>query len=586
MMSALLGNARGGALEGGAMPGSLQADDLPLERMYRWERQRPHSVFLTQPYDGGKIREWTWAQAMAEVRRVAYWLKAQAWEPGSRVAILSKNCAFWILADAAIWMAGYVSVPIFPSLKAQSIRKILEHCEAKACFLGATDEREAGEAGIPPNLARVRLPTAPAGDGLKWEDLTAANPLVEGCPVRSADDLSTIIYTSGTTGNPKGVMHRFANCAYDAKVLSAQIHLTSETRVLSYLPLAHIVERTMEGTAFYCGFHIYFTEGLETFLADLERAKPTVFLSVPRLLLKFQQGVFAKIRADRLALLLRIPLLNLRVRKGILRKLGLENVVTAASGAAPLPPETLVWYRQLGLNLMEGYGMTETWVTHLPALGSVRPGYVGGAIVGVDARVDEAGELLIRSPMNMLGYYKDPEGTRRCFTEDGFFRTGDLARIDADGQLQIVGRLKEQFKTSKGKYVAPAPIERQLLAHPVVEACCLMGAGLPRPFAVVLLAEETRKVTRLAADRAIVEHTLQNLLNSVNNQLDPHERLGFMAVAEGPWTVSNGLVTPTLKIKRNVLEHRYQPCIEEWMRQNRPVVWETPDGDGGAMLST
>jgi len=567
------------------MSGGLNADDLPLERIFRWERERPQSVFLTQPLGGGKIREWTWAQAVAEIRRIAHWLMSQGWEPGSRVAILSKNCAWWILADAAIWMAGHVSVPIFPSHRPQSIRKILEHCEAKACFLGATEEMDDDDSGIPPNVVTVCLPTAGYASGPTWEGLVATCPPVDGCPVRPPDHLSTIIYTSGTTGNPKGVMHRFAGCAYDAKVLSHRVGLNSETRVLSYLPLAHIVERVMEGTAFYCGFHIYFAERIETFLSDLERAKPTVFLSVPRLLLKFQQGVFAKIREDRLARLLRIPLLNRPVRKNILRKLGLQNVVSAASGAAPLPPETLLWYRSLGLNLMEGYGMTETWVTHLPVPGSVRAGFVGSAVEGVEAKLDEHHELLIRSPMNMLGYYKDPEATRASFTEDGFFRTGDLARIDMDGQLQIVGRLKEQFKTSKGKYVAPAPIESQLLAHPVVEACCLMGAGLPRPFAVVLLAEETRKAVRQASERATVEHTLQDLLKNVNSHLDPHEQLGFVAVAEGPWTVSNGFVTPTLKIKRNVLEHRYQPCAEEWMRQNRAVVWEATSG-GAAMVSS
>src|SRR5262249_43044049 len=148
-----------------------------------------------------------------------------------------------------------------------------------------------------------------------------------------------------------------------------------------------------------------------------------------------------------------------QVRKRALAKLGLDTVQNAACGAAPLPTEILMWYRRLGLNLAEGYGMTETLITHLPAPGSMRPGYVGSAIPGVEAKVTEDGELLIRSPMNMLGYYRQPEATRASFTEDGFFRTGDLARIEPDGQLKIIGRVKEQFKTSKGKYVMPAPIE-------------------------------------------------------------------------------------------------------------------------------
>jgi long-chain acyl-CoA synthetase len=371
-------------------------------------------------------------------------------------------------------------------------------------------------------------------------------------------------------------MHSFDTFGYDAKVLAGLINLNARERVLSYLPLAHIVERAgMEGTAIYLGYRVFFSEGIDTFLADLSRARPTIFLSVPRLLLKFQQGVFAKIPERKLERLLRIPILNRAVRKRVLRKLGLDTVLNAACGAAPLPQEILLWYRKLGLNLAEGYGMTETLITHLPAPGSVRPGYVGCAIPGVEAKVSTDQELLIRSPMNMLGYYKNPESTQASFTPDGFFRTGDLARIEPDGQLKIIGRVKEQFKTSKGKYVMPTPIESQLLAHPVVDACCLMGAGLPRPFAVVLLAEETRKATVRPMERATVEQTLLDLMNTVNTQLDPHEQLSFVAVAEGPWTVGNGFITPTLKIKRNVLELRYQPCVDDWLKQNRPIVWES-----------
>ncbi len=559
------------------MPGNLSADDLPLQRIYKWERERPEAIFLTQPYGGGKVRDWTWGQSVAEIRRIAEWLKAQNWEPGSRVAILSRNCAWWIMADLAIWMAGHVTVPIYPSLKAQSIRQILEHSEARACFLGATDEAEATLAGVPPSVTCVRFPTATPNDCPSWEVLVTANRPIPGYPTRAGDELSTIIYTSGTTGTPKGVMHSFNTLGYDAKVLAALIKLNDKERVLSYLPLAHIVERAgMEGTAVYLGYRVFFSEGVDTFLADLARARPTIFLSVPRLLLKFQQGVFAKIPERKLERLLRIPILNRAVRKRVLHKLGLDTVINAACGAAPLPTEILLWYRKLGLNLAEGYGMTETLITHLPAPGSVRPGYVGSAIPGVEAKLSEDQELLIRSPMNMLGYYKNPESTKACFTADGFFRTGDLARIDPDGQLKIVGRLKEQFKTSKGKYVMPTPIESQLLAHPVVDACCLMGAGMAHPFAVVLLADEARK----SAARATVEQTLLDLMNTVNTQLDPHEQLSFVAVAQGPWTVGNGFITPTLKIKRSVLESRYQPCVDEWMRQNRPVVWESPPAEG------
>ena len=410
---------------------------------------------------------------------------------------------------------------------------------------------------------------------------------MEASPVRPASDLATIIYTSGTTGLPKGVMHGFAAFSYNVKTVTDLYGFTSELRILSYLPLAHIVERIGTESLFIrLGAHIFFTEGLETFLTDLQRARPTLFLSVPRLLLKFQQGVFAKIPKAKLDRLLRIPILRGIVKRRILHQLGLGTVHLAACGAAPLPPDILTWYRDLGLNLAEGYGMTETSVTNLPAPGTVRPGYVGRGIDGVEMKLAENGELLIRSPMNMLGYYKDPRATRESFTEDGFFRTGDLASIAPDGQLRIIGRVKEQFKTSKGKYVAPAPIESMLVAHPSVEASCLMGAGMPSPFAVLLLSDEARKRCADPKARAELEESLLAQMGKVNARLDPHERVKFLAIADGPWNIGNGLMTPTLKIRRSVLEARYQALVDDWNERNQPVVWESaPPGRSAAYVA-
>jgi long-chain acyl-CoA synthetase len=556
---------------------TIPSDYLPLERIYRWERERAGEIVLAQPYDGGKLRDWTWAQAVGEVRRMAEWLRRQDWEPGSRIAILSRNCAWWVMADLAIWMAGHVSVPVYPSLRAQSVRQILDHCEPKACFLGATDEKESVRLGIPENVTTIAFPTA-GTTGLKtWDDIVSTCPPIQGNPTRPADDLATIIYTSGTTGVPKGVMHRFAALAYLADRLAKVLSLSSGERYLSYLPLAHIVERTgMETVTFYLGSRMFFTEGLETFVADLHRARPTLFLSVPRLLLKFQQGVFAKVPKHKLERLLHVPLLNLYLKKKILHQLGLGTVRFAACGAAPLPPDLLMWYRGLGLDLAEGYGMTEILITHLGRPGAVRPGYVGPPIDdGVEAKLGEGNELLVRSPMNMLGYYRDPQSTAASFDADGFFRTGDVCVIEPDGQLRIIGRIKEQFKTSKGKYVAPAPIESKLTANPDVEACCLMGAGMPSPFAIVLLSPDARARCADPAAREVLEQSLRTQMEEVNATLDPHERVAFVAIVEGPWSVGNGLVTPTLKIKRAALEDRYETLIEQWKTLDRPIVWET-----------
>jgi long-chain acyl-CoA synthetase len=554
---------------------TLTDSDLPLQSLYRWEREAPDCVFLTQPYSGGKLREWTWAQMAGEVRRMAAYLREQNWEPGTRVGILSKNCAWWIMADLAIWMAGHVTVPVFPSLMPHSVRKILEHSEAKGCFFGDTDDPEVPRLGIPGEVRRIALPTAPASAAVAWADVVSTVRPMSESPTRPAGDLATIIYTSGTTGAPKGVMHSFSALACDALSLRATVNATSADRFLSYLPLAHVVERSgLEVTSLLVGSRIFFVETVNTFLDDLRRAQATIFLSVPRLLVKFQQNVFQKISKEKLNKRLRIPLLRHVVKKKILSALGLGTVRIAASGAAPLPEDVLLWYRGLGLPLAEGYGMTETLITHLPKHTQVRPGYVGPALDGVETRLSETGELLVKSPMNMMGYYKEPEASRTAFDGDGYFRTGDLVRIDPDGQTRIIGRVKEQFKTSKGKYVAPAPIESRLAEHPAVESCCLMGSGLPSPFALVVLNAEARARCEGAAARKAMEESLEAQLTSLNAGLDPHERVAFVAVVPEPWTIDNELITPTLKIRRSKVEQRYLSRFDEWRNSNHRVVWD------------
>jgi long-chain acyl-CoA synthetase len=548
-------------------------EDLLLQRVYRWERERADRIFLTQP-SVGWVREWTWAQAINESRRMAAYLKAQAWEPGSPVAILSKNSAWWIMADLAIWMAGHVSVPIYPSLRAQTVRQILEHSGARACFVGDVEKETAPACGTP-GPAWIALPNAAADIDVGWEPLIEASRPISGCPVRDADEIATIIYTSGTTGNPKGVMHRFRGFGQNAKILAERLKLNNEQRMLSYLPLAHILERVGgEALSLRLATHLYFSEGIETFLKDLARARPTVFLSVPRLLVKFQQGVFAKLPKEKLDRLLRIPAVRMLVKRKILRQLGLDRVDMVACGGAPLPPEIFVWYRKLGVHLSEGYGMTETMVTHLPLPEAVRTGCVGPPLDGVETRVSDSGELLIRSGMNMAGYYREPELTREAFTDDGFFRTGDIVAIESDGQMKIVGRIKEQFKTSKGKYVAPAPIESKLMEHPAVESCCLMGSGQPSPFAMIVLSEQVRKRCIDPEVRRDLERSLLKRMQEVNAELDPFERISMIVVADGPWTIGNGLITPTLKIRRGVVEDRYRRLVEQWTVHSG-VVWES-----------
>nr|MBP7661726.1 AMP-binding protein [Burkholderiaceae bacterium] len=275
--------------------------------------------------------------------------------------------------------------------------------------------------------------------------------------------------------------------------------------------------------------------------------------------------------------LLKIPIVRGIVRKKVLGALGLDQCTFAAGGAAPMPPDLLRWYEALGLPIVEVYGMTENCgLSHATLPGVQRPGTVGKPYEGVQARIDPAnGEIQMKSPGLMLGYYKEPELTRQALTEDGWLHTGDKGALDAEGNLRITGRVKDLFKTSKGKYVAPAPIEDRLVMHAVVEACVVTGANLGQPLGIVMLNPEAALRARNDADRDEIEASLAGHLKRINAALDPHEQLDCLVVVTTPWTVDNGFVTPTFKVKRNRIEEVYAAHFERWSGARRTVIWES-----------
>ncbi len=397
-----------------------------------------------------------------------------------------------------------------------------------------------------------------------------------GNPVRPADELCTIMYTSGTTGMPKGVMHSFGGFAWSITAGLKRVPLNSTSRMLSYLPLSHIVERMLvEHGLLATGMQLFFAESLETFALDLQRAQPTVFFSVPRLWVKFKQGVNHKLPQAKLDRLLKLPIIGGLVRRKVLKALGLDKCLFAAGGAAPMPPELMRWYDRLGLDLVEGYGMTENFaVSHATLPGKQRPGTVGLPYEGVQSRIDPVnGEIQMKSPGLMMGYYKEPGLTKDAYTEDGWLHTGDKGSLDAEGNLKITGRVKDLFKTSKGKYVAPAPIEDRLAMHDAIEACAVTGANLGQPLGIVMLNAEGIAQARQAEGRQALEASLGAHLQAVNDKLDPHEQLDCLVLVTTPWSVDNGFITPTFKIKRNRVEEAYAGSYERWVGARRKIVW-------------
>ncbi len=545
---------------------------LPLERAYFWEKHDPSSVFLTQPISG-IARDWTWAQTMSEARRMASYLQSQNWPPGSRIIILSRNCAWWIMADLAVWMAGHTSAPLYTSMSLQSVEHAMQHADPVACFIGPTDNAELASIAGDASLTYIRFPNAPNVQAKDWEDIIRAEKPLAGFPQRKPDDVATIIYTSGTTGIPKGVMHGFMAFPYFAKGVFEAVGDTRE-RCLSYLPLAHIAERALvETSGLYFGWHLFFCEGIPTFLADLQRAKATVFFSVPRLYTKLQQQVLEKIPQSKLEGLLHFPVVSTLTKMKVLGRLGLGHVHLATSGSAALPPELQTWYRNLGLALVEGYGTTETGITHTPPGGRFKPGYVGQSVPGVETKLDENKQVLLKSPMNALGYFKDSEATKALFTSDGFVRTGDIGEIDSEGWLKIRGRLKEQFKTTKGKFVTPSSIEMKLSTNSAVDNCVVMGAGLDAPYAVIVLSPSARAMLRDPEGKRSVEQSLDTALTAINAQMEHYEQLRFLALVNCNWTLEQGFLTPTMKLKRHALEVHYQPLVSGWLAQNKSIVW-------------
>lgn len=546
-----------------------------LDYAYAHEQATPDKVYLTQPTGGGKVVDYTWAQCMDQARRMAAHLLSLGLPPASHIAILSKNCAHCFVAELAIWMAGHATVEIFPTEEPETIRFVLEHSESKLLFVGKLDNWEHQASGVPASMPRIAFPLAPPNAGVQWDTLAGGQSPLPGQPARAGDELAMLIYTSGSTGQPKGVMHCFANVTRAAEIMVKAISCGPDDRYLSYLPLAHVVERSyVECGSLVAGCHVYFAESLSTFVEDIKRARPTLFLSVPRLWLKFQLGVFEKMSPKVLNTLLAIPLLSKLLGRKVLSGLGLEHVRLAGSGSAPTPPELIAWYRSLGLNLMEGYGMSEDFaLSHISTSEHHAPGYVGIPFDGVEVRINEDHEVQIKSPGRMMGYYKRPDLDAESFTDDGFFRTGDQGERRDDGLLKLTGRLKEVFKTAKGKYVAPAPIENLINAHPLVEQSMVTGVGQPAAYALVVLAEHLRGQLGDPAERMRVEQELVLMLKDVNAQLPSYERLQMLVVAHDAWSIENGCLTPTMKIKRRQIEAQATERMAGWYGEQRAVVW-------------
>ena len=537
--------------------------------LYHWEKLTPDKIYLKQPIEG-VWHTWTWQQTGREVRQLAAALEEQKLPPGSRIALLSKNCAHWIICDLAIMMAGHISVPLYPNLQPATVRQILEHSEASLLFAGKLDDWDGMKVDVPVEMRCIAFPFCINDKCEPWSNFINSCQLSPIDADKSEIDICSIVYTSGTTGTPKGVMFTYGSFAFVGVQATDYLGFNSKDRFFSYLPLSHIAERMLvEMISLYCGGQVSFAESLQTFPRNLADARPTVFLGVHRIWTRFQQGILAKMPQKKLDLLLKIPILSGIIKNKIKTKLGLSEASTVLTGAAPTPPVLIKWFDSIGIKMQEAYAMTENCCySHVTLKNNIKIGFVGQPLPQCEVKLGENNEILIKHNALMTGYYKEDRMTLETLTPDGFLRTGDEGYIDPDGFLKITGRVKDLFKTAKGKYVAPSPIEIKFAGNPDVEQICIVGSGMAQPVGLITLSSEARK--KGAGEIAVrLNETLQN----VNSVVEAHEKVEKVVVLQEEWTIENNLLTPSFKIKRNEIEKKYAPLYSEWCNSKEVIVW-------------
>ena len=527
----------------------------------------PDTPFLHQPIN----RQWktfSWAEVDRQARIIAAGLKSKGFAQGASIGILAKNCAEWFIVDVAISMAGMISVPIYTTANEKTISYVIEHSDMKAIFVGKLDDGAEAIKAIPSEILTIAMPYPTIDCNESWQQWLQDYAPLDDIHRPALDDVMTLVYTSGSTGVPKGVTLTHKNLASAVHSTIKALNVTAEDRSMSYLPLAHITERSViEGVGYEAGWQVFFVESLDTFIEDVQHAEPTMFVSVPRLWLKFQSQIQQKMPEKKLRLLLKIPILGNLVALKIRKALGLHKAKMFGSGTAPISESVLRWYNRIGINISEGWGMTEasglaccTFPFSKDSLGTI-----GTPLECVEMKLSDDKEILIRGDAIFSGYYRNPEETEKGFV-DGWFRTGDCGELLESGCFKITGRIKEQFKTAKGKYVAPVPIESQLFNNSNIEQACVVGAGMRQPIALIVLSENC---TRFDPE---LEKELERTLSSVNKRLESHERLEKVVISQQPWSIENELLTPTMKIKRQAIEDKFNELLSR--APEAKVVWE------------
>ncbi|MFC1234501.1 AMP-binding protein [Vibrio sp. F74] len=544
----------------------------PNELLLKWADSRPQEVYLKQIIDRQFVT-YTYSQVAQMALKFVTALREKGLQPGDKIALISKNCAEWFITDLALMMGDFVSVPIFPTAGADTIDYCINHSESKAAIIGKLDNAAAVESviNVHPELLTISLPydTAPKCD-FEFNAMIEASLPTEERPQHFDDKLMSLVYTSGTSGTPKGAMLTYGAFSWSAERLVEILGVQKEDRAFSYLPLAHITERVyIFGSSIVGGVQVAFPESLDTFIDDVKMQRPTLFISVPRLWALFQQRIQDKMPQKKLNFLLKMPFVNSIVKKKIIEGLGLDQSRVLGCGSAPVSPALLNWYHSVGINITEAWGMTESFAysTLNYPFRAEKIGTVGNGGPGIELKIAADEEIMVRSKGMFAGYYKNEQATKASFDDDGWLHTGDIGSLDGEGYLSIQGRKKDTFKTAKGKFVAPVPIEKKLYEYSRVEMMCLIGLGMPAP---ILLAVPHQFPN---FDKERYQRRAERVIKRMNQDLESHEKIKGVLMVKEPWSIENDILTPTLKIKRHILEKKYHDVGANWPK-DKVVIWE------------
>ena len=554
-------------------------------------------------------------EVYGRVRAFAAALAAWGVSKGDRVALLSENRWEWPVVDFATLSLGAVDVPLYMTLTPEQVGYMLRDSGAKVAVVSSHEQYEKiRAAGELPALEHVVVMDDGELDGaVSFTSLLGRSGQMQARDAAfdararevKPEDLATIIYTSGTTGEPKGVMLTHGNLASNFTLSTVPFAFGERDSCISFLPLSHVTARHLDYALMINGVTIAYCPKIDALRHAMQEVKPTIFVAVPRVYEKIRQGVEGKSHGLKKRILNWALSVGKAHRKQTtagerpggaswmladrlvfskIREAFGGRVETFVSGGAPLGMDTAGWFADVGIRILEGYGLTETSpVIALNLREKYRMGSVGPVLSNVQVRLAADGELEVRGPSVFQGYWNKPNETAEAFTPDGWLRTGDIASLDADGFLYITDRKKELLKTSGGKFIAPQPIENKLKAHALVGNAALVGDK--HKFACVLLSpnfatlEGWAKVKGIAfADRGdlarneLVVARYQRIVDEVNATLAPFETIKRLAVVPDEWSIETDELTPSMKLKRRVVERKYAARIAEFYKDEATVT--------------